>query len=288
MKFNKFYILAAGVALALTSCGEGQYWNEASNPDVVYSFPKPAATISLLPEDQAPSTYTFLITRNNAGPAVTVPVDFSTSSDLLTGAEEITFAAGETSVEYTISIEDNILIGEKHIVTITLDTPDEDDNKTLVSIPDNNKKFTFTIGRDYTWLTMGTADVISSFAGNEEPEEVPFQQAKEYDEDGNKLLRLVSPYYAMDPDYSEDGVSIQFVVNADNDAVALYPAWQYTGESDSNGYYFLGTPDGYGDGFFNEGNIYTISGVVATAPSPNGGQLTLRYYETLMFQLNWK
>lgn len=287
MKLNKICYLAVGLVLAMTSCKEGQYWDAASNPDTVYAFPKAAATISLLPADEVPSTYTVMITRNIAGPAVTLPVTFTTNSELLSGADEIVFEAGKLSALYTINIENDIEIGDKHTVTITLEEQEADASKTEVILPEANHKFTFTIGKDYTWQTVGEAYCMSSFAGNEEPAKVPFQQAKEYTTDGNKLIRLLSPYYAMDPDYSEEGANIQFILGADNSAVAYYPAWQYTGESDSNGYYFLGAPEAYGCSFTNDGDVYTLDGIEATAASPNGGSLSLAYYDTFMFQLVW-
>lgn len=288
MKLNKICYLAVGLVLAMTSCKEGQYWDAASNPDTVYAFPKAAATISLLPADEVPSSYTVMITRNVAGPAVTVPVTFTSNSDLLSGADEVVFEAGKLSALYTINIENNIEIGDKHTVTLTFEEQEPDANKTEEVLPANNQKFTFTIGKDYTWQTVGNALCISSFAGNEEPAKTTFQQAKEYNTDGNKLLRLMSPYYAMDPDYSEEGANIQFIVGPDNEAVEYAPAWQYTGESDSNGYYFLGAPAEYGCSFTNEGDVYTIDGIEAVASSPNGGSLTLKYYDTFIFQLVWK
>lgn len=288
MKLNRIALsLTAMAAMALASCQPGQYWDEVSNPDTVYAFDKSQVTLSYVPSDEIPSTYTVQVTRSAAGPAATLEVEFETKSPLLSGPETVTFADGSMTADYVVSIEEGIQIGTKHSATITLVQPDPTEGKTEVVIPEDNEKFSFIIGMDYTWKNVAVANMISSFAGNKTPVEVPVQQAMEYDS-SKKLLRFLSPYYIMDPDYSDEGYNIQFVLDAaNNEPIGLSPAWQYTGESDDGDYFFLGLVEAYGSYFKLEDGVYTLYGIMAAAASPNGGSLSPAYYETMKFELNW-
>ena len=173
MKVNKFYIFAAGVALAMTSCGEGQYWDEASNPAEVYAFPKPAETMSVPADGVAPSTYEITVMRNTSGAAVTVPVIFSevnssgqeVSVGLLSGADEVTFPAGSNKAVYTINIADGLSAGTTYYAKISLEDPEVADNQTQVDVNPNNKTFTFSISQAINWTAAGTAEAVSEWVG---------------------------------------------------------------------------------------------------------------------------
>lgn len=288
MKFNRiFSAFAVCAALSLASCSEGQYWDEAGNSEETIAFAKGSVSLSFVPSDEIPASYDVIVRRSNSGAGQTFPVEFTTNTPLLSGADEVVFEDGKDTAVYTINIENALTIGNTYTATVQIAAEESDDeNKVEVVLPAANTKFTFNIGVDYTWETVGKAYCISQFAGNEKPVAVPVQQAKEYTGTADRLLRLVSPYNAMDPSYAKEGYNIKFTVSAaDGAAVAYTPTWQFTGEIDGADHYFLGLPEGYGCYFSNKGNIYTIYGVLASAESPSGGKLTLKYYETFMFQL---
>lgn len=288
MKLNRIALsFAAAATMALASCQAGQYWDEASNPSTVVAFEKNQVTLSYVPSDEIPTEYTVKVSRSKAGPAETYDVTFDTKSALLSGPETVSFAEGAMTADYVISIEEGLPIGSKQSATITLVQPEPAENETVVEAPANNTSFAFIIGLDYTWENVATAQMISTFAGNKAPVAVQVQQAKEY-ATGNKLMRFISPYFIMDPDYAAEGYNIQFVLDADNEPLGLSPTWQYTGEEEDGEYYFLGMHDAYGSYFILEDGVYTLRGLIAATDSPNGGSLSPAYYETIKFTLDWK
>lgn len=289
MKFNKFYIFAAGVALAMTSCGEGQYWDEASNPAEVYAFPKPTETLSVPADGVAPSTYEITVMRNTSGAAVTVPVIFSevnssgqeVSVGLLSGADEVTFPAGSNKAVYTINIADGLSAGTTYYAKISLEDPEVADNQTQVDVNPNNKTFTFSISQAINWTAAGTAEAVSDWVGNTDPISIPVQYASNVVLSGGmKLYRLVSPYWVMEPDYAEEGYNLQFYVDADNNA-ASFPSWQSMGEFQQGYEFFIGCPASMGCSFTNDGDVYTLNGYIAY-----GEGAPQAYYspEVLVFQ----
>lgn len=285
MKLNKITAYtAAFAALALASCTEGKYWDEASNPGEVYAFSKPAETVSVPASEEIPSSYEVVVSRNGSGAAVSVPVKFTAaqgSENVLSGASEVNFEAGSNSAVYTINIAPGAKAGVNYAASLQLAQPED----ALLHVNANNLKFSFSLSQVLVlnWVDKGSALTYSDWAANSEPVQIPVQEATNWPVDGQRLMRLVSPYWYLEPDYADEGYNIQYYLDSEGNAAGMYAVYQEMGEEYEEGVpFWFGCPANYGGYFTNEGNIYTMSGVVgygtsATSVSPG-------WYETIMFQ----
>ena len=285
MKLNKITTYAAVLAaMSMVSCTEGKYWEEASNPGEVYAFAKPAETVSLLDSETIPSSYDVVVSRNNAGASVTIPVKFTASAgseSVLSGPSEVTFESGSSSAVYTINIADGAKAGVNYGATLLLTQPED----ALVHVNTSNLKYTFTLTKELVlnWQDNGVALTFSSWAGNESPVEIPVQEAVNWPVDGQRLMRLVSPYWYLEPAYAEEGYNVQYYLDADGNAAGMYATYQMMGEDyDGNSVLWFGCPANYGGYFANQDNIYTMNGVVGYGTS--AASVTPGWYETLQFQ----
>lgn len=280
---KNIFFAAAGTALLLSlgSCSEGQYWEQPDNLGAVYAFPKPVQTMEFTPADEIPAAISVMVTRTSAGPAVDVPVTFETTDEtVFSGPAVVSFAAGATSAEYLIAVNaENVNPGSEK-VEISLAEPED----ALLHPDVKNLKYTLNFTLDYTWVSAGTASCVSAWVGNNgSPISVPVEEAKEFSADGQRLFRLASPYYVMEPKYAEEGYNIQFLTTTAGEAIKLTPGWQPIGEESGGMWFYIGT--GYGTcSFFSEGNVYTIDGVMAYTEGRDGAQLMLYDFETFMFQ----
>lgn len=264
-------------AVALTSCSEGQYWDGPENAGEVYGFMKPAETISVPADGTMPSTITVSLSRNNAGPEATVAV--KCSSHTLTGPSTVTFPAGSASVDYVLTVPEGLGPGKTYTDTVSVELPEN----ALVHVNKNNLKCIIKLSQAYKWVDKGTAATLSVWAQNTEPINIPVQQAVNYPGTDVKLMRLVSPYWYLEPEVAQQGSDIQFLVDKDDNAVSLASSWQYIGEYvNGYGYFYIGAPAAYGGNFSNEGSIFTLSGVMAYSEK-QGGDLYLYDYETVQF-----
>lgn len=205
MKLYKFAAsIAALAAIALTSCSEGKYWDEPSNPSLVYAFPKTAATVALSGSESL-SSYELPITRNTTGAEQTIDVTATVSDkEVLSAPATVTFANGSATANYVIGINsDKMVIGKTYTATLKLPTPAVTGDSIALGA---SNTFTFTISKSWTWKSLGwvlyTDDFISSLYGVPEIPTyyVPIQEA----EGSNGLYRLVNPYGAYFP-YNEPG-----------------------------------------------------------------------------------
>lgn len=279
MKLYKFAATAALLAAVTTSCSEGQYWDEPGNVPTVCAFPKTAATLNIPASDPIPSSYDVTITRNNAGGSVTVPVTFTSSSPLLSGPASITFSDGATSAAYTISIADGAKAGLTYSATISLEANEE------MQLPDANRTFTFNLSKVLVldWQPAGTAHTYSDWAGNEAPVAIPVEEAVNWPIDGERRMRLISPYWYLEPAYAEEGHNIEFLLTTEGNAKAMYQAWQYMGEINEGDYLFFGCPANYGGYFRNQGDVFVMNGIVGYAASMTGS-VSPGWDETMQFQ----
>lgn len=283
MKLNKITAyFAAFAALAFSSCSEGKYWDEASNPGEVYAFAKPAETISIPANEAIPTSYSVTISRNvNVGSA-TVPVEFKSNSDVLTGPSSITFEDGSYSADYVINIATNAKAGIDYSADITLAQPEN----VITHVKAENLKFALKLSKVLVleWYDKGVAKTYSlNWVGNEDAVEIPVQQADNYPQDGVYICRLMSPYWYLEPEYATQGANIEFLVDENDNVLGLASSWQLIGEYvDGYGNFFIGCPASQGCSFTNEGDIFTLAGFLAygTGASPS------YYYgaETLKFQ----
>lgn len=268
--------------MALVSCSEGQYWDEASTEDLgnAVAFQKSAETVSIEADGTFPSVYYVTVGRSNAANALTVPVTFESESTLLSGPESVTFEAGSLSAEYPISIGSGAKAGLNYSCTLTL-SPDD----TILQANENNLTFTFKISQVLVlkWESRGVASAMSSWAGNEDLIDIPVEEATNYPVDGMRLMRLVSPYWLLEPQYAVEGYNIEYFLDGDGNALSMAADWQFIGETDdSYGYFFFGCPAAYGSYFMNQESIFVMSGIMGYSGSLSG-QVTAGWYETIQF-----
>ncbi|MDE7408204.1 MAG: hypothetical protein K2M76_07270 [Muribaculaceae bacterium] len=275
------YIAISVAALASAACSDGGYWEESLPQGEVYAFPKTSVSLELEATDQIPTSYDIEVLRNNAGQAATVAVNPKFDGAVLSGADSVTFEAGKNVAIYTVTIDASKgwQIGAAYKVSLTLD------NDKYTVAEKNNAAFTFSIKQDYTWLAAGQAKVQSGWVdGLAGKYDVEVERAKEYNTDGNKLYRMVSPYYVMEPDYAEEGAHLQFVLTSANDPVWITPAFQYIGESDdSYGNFYFTLQQAYGSTFTRDGSVYTLEGLISYDGGTGGASQSLYGYETIKF-----
>ncbi len=284
MKLNIFkstlFLLAAAT---LGSCSEGKYWEEPSNPGSVYAFAKPAETVSIPAEDAFPSSIDVTISRSNAAGEVSVPVTFKSNSPLITGPESVTFANGSLTATYPISLADGLFAGINYTAELALEQPKD----ALIHVDANNLAYTLKLSKVLVleWKSAGTAAVFSStWAPNEEATDIPMEVATNYPSDELRLCRMIAPYKLLDPDYTPDDANLEFFIDNDGNAAGMASTCQYMGQNDDeNGYYFFGGIGKYqGTGFVNEGNEYTMAGVIGTSATLTG-DVAAGWYETIAF-----
>lgn len=252
-------MVLAAMAASMTSCND-EYWDQDYPDGATYAFPKPVYTVNVAEGTEIPASYEIIMTRNNSGAEVSVPVEAKFSDPALSGAQSVTFAAGSNTAVYTINVDPAIPGGASFSVSLKL----ADDLYSKVDTLHNKCKF--TLNTPYAWESAGKAAVMSAWAGNEAPVDVPVQRATNYAGTG-VLYRLVSLYYYLEPDYADEGYGIQFLLDSDGAPMRYFPNIQEMGEGDNtNGDYALGCwADGaYGTSFTREGDTYTIVALLCT------------------------
>lgn len=289
MKLKNIKLSFAALAtLMLASCSEGQYWDGPSDPGAVYAFPKPTETVSIPADASVPSTYEVTMMRNTSAGAVTVPVTFTSNSPLLTGDSSVSFADGSKEAKYVINIAGGVKAGLTYTATVQLAAPEN----SIVDVDPSNLTYTLNLSQVLVlqWTANGEAYTYSGWAGNETPVAIPVDEATNWPIEGQRLMRLVSPYWFLEPDYCEEGYNIQFYLDADGNADGMYQTYTYIGESSDGEYYFFGCPASYGSSFYNEGNIYVMDGIMGYASSPTAaaGAVSAGWYETIQFQWTGK
>lgn len=290
MKLNKIIAAISFVAVAgLSSCSEGQYWDEPGAVADVYAFDKTAVTVSYAHDAVVPGSYEVTVSRNNNGPAATVPVSFgayqlntSTNryqpiSNFFSGPDEVTFEAGEATATYTISISGTLAPVATYLVELVLDTPEEKEGVVNVAYNDDaNLVFDFTLQRVFVpqWKQAGKAMAYSAWAGNEEPIAIPVLECTNniYTK---KLLALESTYWYLEPDYAEKGYNFEFLINEDGSDPQAYSTVQLIGEVGQGYDIALYVPRAnfkYNDGvYLIQGYMYAMSG--SSAVGSFGGEV---------------
>ena len=283
MKINKITAyLGAMAAFAFASCSEGQYWDGPSQEPQVYAFEKPAETVSIPADAQIPSSYDVTVSRGNNSGEVTIPVDFKSSSPLMTGPAEVKFAAGSNTATYTINIADGIKAGIDYRVQLSLAQPEDGEEK----VSEDNLTYTLNFSQVLVlkWEQVGVASAVETLFDVNSPVDIPLLKAVNWPVDGQQLMRLESPYYYFVGE--GQGYNIDFYLNDKDEAVSMRQDWQYTGvllSGADGGYCFFGTPAAYGGQFISEGDMYQMAGVMGLASSPTGTP-SPAYNETITFQ----
>lgn len=249
MKFNK---IAAGalalLAFSFASCSEGEYWDAPAPNNAEVSFPKAAATVSLLADDQFDS-YEVIVTRANTGAAESVTLTpATTATDVFTSIPSTAdFAAGSSETTVTIGVNTSAMaIGTVYTLTLASPSAEADTIPGGVLSPAANNKFTFSISKNFTWKNIGwmeyTEDFVSTFYGVENLTYwVPVQTPEQAE--GSGIYRLINPYGEYYP-YNEPGDysgTAYLEINAHNPAQVYIPAMQEQGMNWGEGKFSMGS-----------------------------------------------
>jgi hypothetical protein len=191
-----------------------------------------------------------------------------TDVNLFTIPQTVIFAKGEYEKMLRIAVvAEDMVPGKTYSFNLTLEEIASLSGVTSTAV---------SVGLKLEWVAAGTADIDSDWAG--EFATIPVERAV-----GTDIYRLVSPYWYLEPDYCPDqGYHVMFEVDANYDAVYLYPS--NIGEVASNGSWFLvcNGYEAYGCSFTNTGNVYIIDGLWGRGP--NSDNLTLAYYAYEVFE----
>ena len=266
MKLYKSLLMFAVAAVAFCSCSDEGYWEPYEIEETQYSFAQAKQSYSLTATDSL-SSVTVTVYRNTKGAAVTLPLNVEISDPYVLSVADssVTFAAGSNIAEFELLVDESyIAMGTTYSAkfSFVVDTVNFTENNYSVS---GNKSHQVSIVKDYTWVSAGKVTMTSNWAGAQAV--VPVENAKEYDVNGNKLYRLNSPYYYLEPSYCpKPGAHLQFILDADANAVTIAPSIQSIGEAASSGgvwnFYFV-TTGGYAQycAFMNQGNVYAMYGL---------------------------
>ncbi|MDE6299764.1 MAG: hypothetical protein K2M10_09000, partial [Muribaculaceae bacterium] len=270
-------------------CGEGKYWEEPPRPLNVYAFAKNTESLVVPASETAPSSFDVTIRRNNPTDEVVLPLTFEevdgqgnpVSLEVLSGPSEVVFEKGSLTATYTISIDNEMIVGgSNYSATITIDPTNATEYETQIKEDSDNLIFTFSISQAINWVSAGTASTMSAMFENEDPVDVPVEYASNVPlANGNKLMRLVSPYWYVDPESVKSGYNLQFYVDKDNNAVS-FPSWQWIGFVLQGYDFFIGCPASQGCTFTNDGATFTLEGMFAYG---SGAPQAYYDYETLIF-----
>lgn len=262
--------------LLFTACStdqEGPFYTETG-----VAFSSGTLTgVLVLPDDP---TFTVDVFRSGTSGTLSGKVSITTNPTLDgCTVTDYSFAEGEAKSAVTVNVSP-LKIGGTLKITLTIDGTD-------VAVGGTNQT-TLTVSKDYTWLPAGKALFSCGWSGEEVETEVAIQKAKE----SNGLFRLVSPYYYSEKAAEAEGVTleeghhIQFQLDEDNGAPIGFPSHpQSIGEADGDygNLYFAYTPGYNNCSFTNNGNVYSINGLIAY---DGEGEIQLGWYETIIFV--WK
>lgn len=273
MKLLKFPVLAMlAVSALVTSCSDEGSWDGYVEKGDVYTFDQASANYNFTPADFQDSIV-ITLTRSNTAADVVLPIVADFESEVLSGPAEVKFAKGENQADYVIKIN-GLGVGESVMGTLGFD-------EELVSVA-GDAECVVNVAYDYTWLSAGSCQMYSQWAGNSSPVRVPIEVAAE----GDGLYRFNSPYFYLEPDYCpEEGYHVQFYLDENYNALALDQV-TFVGESlyAANDAVLVWFANGsYGCQFVNAGSTFLINAVMGYV-NANGG-IGLYNYEQI--QLLW-
>lgn len=260
------------VSALVTSCSDEGSWDGYVEKGDVYTFDQASANYNFTPVDLQDSIV-ITLTRSNTADEVKLPIVAEFDTEALSGPSEVVFAKGENQADYVITVGD-LTIGESVSATLAFD-------ENLVSVS-GAAQCNVSVMLDYTWLSAGSCQMYSQWAGNSSPVRVPIQVAAE----GDGLYRFDSPYFYLEPNYCpEQGYHVQFYLDENYNALALDQI-TFIGESlyAANDAVLVWFANGsYGSQFINAGSTFLISGVIGYVQE--GGSVGLYNYENI--QLLW-
>ena len=192
--------MTAVAAIAFCSCSEEGYWEPYEIEEPQYSFAQEKQSYSLTATDSL-SSVTVTVYRNNSGAEVTLPLNVQLSDPYVLSVADsaVTFAAGSNTAELEVAVDEAyIVMGTSYTASFSFVVDSVNFTEDNYSIS-GNKSHVVSILKDYTWVSAGKVYMASNWAGGYAY--VPVENAKEYNANGNKLYRLNSPYYYLEPSY---------------------------------------------------------------------------------------
>lgn len=289
MKTNKI-ILAGLMAVAtfFAACTENapEYVPGAADNTSIVAYFSSDNTTTL--EVEPTASFPVVIARDNVADAATFELTYKESVEgAFTFNPTVSFAAGASTATINVTLNPVVKAGEAATLTLTIPASAATYYNNI-SVP----VLDFNVTAGYLWVSAGTAifqsEICSVGFGETMAAEVEVQKASDFvNEDGDKLYRLVSPYYYVSQGIlcTQPGSHISFILDKDNQAKELLLV-----EGDMNMVFDSNALSGiqyiywdlvdYGqyNVFFNQDNIYVIQAIFS-----DGSGLYGPYQELFQF-----
>ncbi|MBP3228980.1 MAG: hypothetical protein J6M53_09410 [Bacteroidaceae bacterium] len=242
----KYACTLVATALVLASCTDEFDYTPASYEGAYIISDQSSVTFT--PAD-ATQQFTVKIVRPNGGAAETIAIE--SDNDAFTVPTSVTFEAGQTEAEITVTCD--LVAGQQE--TLTLSIPDDACDLNWFS-----GSYSIKVKCEYLWEEAGSATLhsellIDGFGLAPRPG-VAVMHAT-----GTNLYKLVGPYTS--------GYDIEFELDEDYNAANL-PADQDTGLVYSGSTFHLYYYPQYGNSFTNDSNVFTMSVYIMNASSDFG------------------
>lgn len=269
MKTNKIILASLmAVGMLFAACTEEVPVREPSpaesNNILAWFSPDNAAAVEIEPN----KTFPVVIGRDNVEEAASFEITYVESLEgAFTVPSTVSFAAGAAATTVEVTLNGVVPAGD--VASVTLQIPD---NASSVYSINAASEIKVDVTAGYLWVTDAPAIYQSAICtagfGQTMMAQVEVQKASNYvSEAGDKLYRLMSPYYYVSQGIlcTTPGINISFILDKDNNAKQLLLAQGDNLMFDSNAlsgiqYLYWDTEGGYAQycGFFNQGNIYVI------------------------------
>lgn len=225
MKTNKFFLAGLmAVGMLLSACTEEAPVREPSPADntsiVAYFSSDNTTTLEVEPT----ASFPVVIARDNVADAATFELTYKESVEgAFTFNPTVSFAAGASTATINVTLNPVVKAGEAATLTLTIPASAATYYNNI-SVP----VLDFKVTAGYLWVSAGTAifqsGICSVGFGETMAAEVEVQKASDFvNEDGDKLYRLVSPYYYVSQGIlcTQPGSHISFILDKDNQAKEL-------------------------------------------------------------------
>ena len=288
MKTNKIILASLmAVGMLFSACTEEAPVREPSpaetNNILAWFSVDNATTAEVVPK----TTFPVVIGRDNVKEAATFELTYDESVE---GAFSmnitVSFAAGAATDTVDVTLNSVVPAGE--VATLSLQIPES--AGTVYSV-NAASSYTIEVTAGYLWTSAGTAifqsGICTAGFGQTMAAEVEVQHASNYvGEEGDKLYRLVSPYYFVSQGIlcTQPGSHISFILDKDNNAKKLLlveNAMNMVFDSDAMGIqYIYWNLEKYPQHnvFMNQGNLYLIQAIFS-----DGTNLYGPYQEIFQF-----
>lgn len=281
MKTNKI-ILAGLMAVAtfFAACTENapEYVPGAAETNNVHAY-FAADNVSAV-EVSPNESFDVVICRENVAEALSFDITYTESHEgAFKVVPTVTFAAGDSVATVSVTLNSGVVaLGE--VATINLVLP-----ASVATVYSVNAlgEFAVNVTAGYMWVTDGTAlftsGLCSAGFGQTMTAEVEVQRASDYtNADGDKLYRLVSPYYLVSQGIlcTVPGWHLPFILDKDNNPKALnipQGLYQIFDTDLLSGIMYMDWDlEEYAayNVFFNQGDIYCIQTVMSDGATPYG------------------